>query len=150
MLRLSKLTDYGIVLLTHFAKDSESVLTSTDLAERTRVPLPTVGKLLKLLTKGEILVSHRGSLGGYKLSREPRAISVHQVIHALEGAPQLTDCSVGESGNCDLEGGCPVQGHWTKLNLAIRKSLENLTLEDLTQPHAPRLEVINEQNTIGH
>ncbi|MGZ3697770.1 MAG: Rrf2 family transcriptional regulator, partial [Bdellovibrionota bacterium] len=77
MIRISKLTDYGILLLTTMARDPGcTMFTARDLAERTRLPQPTVGKLLKDLSKGNFLASERGMRGGYRLSRGPGLITV--------------------------------------------------------------------------
>jgi FeS assembly SUF system regulator len=133
MLRMSKLTDYGIVLLTHFAKNPEGKsLTARELSAITRVPLPTVGKLLKTLCRGEILESHRGINGGYKLTQPPHAITVASIIELLEGPVALTDCSNTETGVCDLENHCPVKSNWRKINTVVQQALEALTLADMT------------------
>ncbi len=131
MIRLSKLTDYGIVLMTRFAVDG-TVHTARELADDTGVPLPTVSKVLKALAREELLVSHRGVKGGYRLARAPREISIAQVISAFEQIA-ITECtSAGLS--CELEPTCPVRGNWEKIGLAIRNALADLTLADMTAP----------------
>ena len=131
MIRLSKLTDYGIVLMTRFAVDN-AVHTARELADDTGVPLPTVSKVLKALAREELLVSHRGVKGGYGLARAPQAISVAQIISAFEQIA-MTECtSLGES--CELEPTRPVRGNWQKIGLAIRNALSDLTLAEMTMP----------------
>jgi FeS assembly SUF system regulator len=138
MIRIARLTDYGIVLLTHFARDGQvPVLNARDLAAEARLPLPTVSKLLKLLSKGGLLVSHRGVAGGYSLARPAGAISVAQVIGALEGPIAMTECSDDAQGCCSLESVCPTQSNWRKINSAVRRALEDLTLADMTRPADP-------------
>ncbi len=91
MIRLGKLTDYGLVLMTHFAQNNDRLLhTARDLAVESRLPLPTVSKLLKELLQGGLLVSHRGIKGGYSLARKPREISVAEIIAVLEGPRVLS------------------------------------------------------------
>src|SRR6266581_647738 len=86
MLRMSKLTDYGLVLLTHMAQGGNpAVRTAQELARCSRVPLPTVSKILKELSKAGIVASQRGRHGGYSLARPPELISVAAVIEAPEG-----------------------------------------------------------------
>jgi FeS assembly SUF system regulator len=103
MLRMSKLTDYGLVLLTHMAQASApEVLTAHELAAASKVPLPTVSKILKELSRAGLVVSHRGRRGGYTLARPAEQISVASVVEALEGPVALTECSVTD-GNCSLE-----------------------------------------------
>jgi FeS assembly SUF system regulator len=136
MIRISKLTDYGIVLLTHLAKDVErDVFSTRELAEESRLPLPTVEKLLKKLSRSELLVSERGVNGGYRLAREPGRITIADVITSLEGPIGLTEC-VAHADACGLEGFCPTKTHWKKINDAILGALSGLTLAELAQ--APR------------
>jgi FeS assembly SUF system regulator len=136
MFRMNKLTDYGILLLTRMATAREEGISARELAEETRVPLPTVGKLLKILLKEGLLVSHRGTKGGYALSRPSSEITMAEIIRALEGSIAMTDC---EENRCDLESGCPTRPHWKVVNSAILGALQNLTLREMTQPAKPVL-----------
>jgi FeS assembly SUF system regulator len=131
MLRLSKLTDYGLVLLTHMAQDgAPGVRTAHELAERSRVPLPTVSKILKELSRAGIVASHRGRHGGYSLSRPADQISVAAVLEALEGPVALTECST-TTGVCSLEPICVARGHWGPISRAIQRTLQRLPLSAL-------------------
>ena len=132
MFRLNKLTDYGLVLMTAIAQHPE-LLNARDLAAESQLPLPTVSKLLKELSHSGLLISHRGSKGGYSLSRNARQISVAEIIDALEGPIGFTECSVS-AGRCDLEPSCVVRQNSKVISLALRGALENLTLGDLMQP----------------
>jgi FeS assembly SUF system regulator len=135
MLRLSKLTDYGIVLLTHLAMGREGESrTAHELADASCVPLPTVSKILKELTRAGLVVSHRGRNGGYSLARSPDAIAVSQVIAALEGPVSLTECSEGTAGVCSLEPVCPSRAHWGPISRAIQRTLDRLPLSALGPP----------------
>ena len=135
MIRLGKLTDYGLVLMTHMAQNSDrSLHTARALAVESRLPLPTVSRLLKELLQSGLLVSHRGIKGGYSLARKPREISVAEIIAALEGAIALTECSTDISGLCDLEPCCPIKNNQRIISQAVRGALENLMLSDLSQP----------------
>ena len=132
MIRLSKLTDYGMVLITHMAQNQNRVLhTARYLAVESRLPLPTVSKLLKELVQGGLLVSHRGVRGGYSLARKPREISVAEVIAVFEGPIALTECSTDISGLCDLEPCCPIKDNQRIISQAVRGALENVMLSDL-------------------
>ena len=98
MFRMTKLTDYGIVLLTHFAAHDDRVAhTARELALETRLPLPTVGKLLKQLSRGGLLASQRGTKGGYILSRPPREITISAIIATLEGPVAITECNTARA-----------------------------------------------------
>lgn len=135
MIRIAKLTDYGILLLTLFARDSEPPIhNAPDLAAKAHLPLPTVSKILKALVRGGLLVSHRGVSGGYSLARRPEEISVAEIIDALEGPIGLTECSPDSHGLCYLEPVCPVQSNWQRINHAVLQALTHLTLADMTRP----------------
>lgn len=133
MLKLSKLTDYGTVILSEMAKDSGRVRVAPDVASATGIALPTVSKILKILTRAGVLTSVRGAKGGYYLAREPERITVATVISALEGPIALTECSVSHKG-CDQAAGCRIQGNWHLINQKIALALESVTLADMILP----------------
>lgn len=141
MFRMSKMTDYGLVLLTELAREEGNTCTARELAERTRVPLPSVSKVLKGLQSSGVLVSHRGAMGGYGLARPAAAIPLTQIITALEGPLAITECVQHTEGEaaCELESVCRVRGHWRVINQAIQDALGRLTLADLCAP-TPRVE----------
>jgi FeS assembly SUF system regulator len=135
MIRLSKLTDYGLVLMSCMAGQSEAELhTVRDLAIECRLPLPTVSKLLKILLRNGLLASHRGTKGGYSLAREPYLISLAEIISALEGPLALTQCSSDVAGLCDLESSCRIKDNQRLINQVVRGALENVMLSDLIRP----------------
>ncbi len=132
MLRITKQTDYGIVLLTHMASAPERWATAPELALGAALPAPMVAKILKILAREGLLASHRGASGGYSLARPPREISVAQIITALEGPIAVTECTDSEPGLCHQEDSCPVRGNWNRINLAIREALEDISLAEMT------------------
>jgi len=135
MIRLGKLTDYGLVLMTCMARtNGETMHTARDLALESKLPLPTVSKLLKRLSQDGLLISHRGVKGGYSLAREAGSISVAEVITSLEGPIALTECSTDILGLCELERGCPIKSNQRIISRAVRGALENVMLSDLTHP----------------
>ncbi len=136
MLRISKLTDYGTVLLAHLAANPAGVCSAADVAAATGIALPTVSKLLKSLAKSGLVTSTRGANGGYELSRSPAAISAADVIDALEGPVSITECSSIDS-LCEHEGVCSVGGAWQRINVAIRRALDDITLSDLLKSQSP-------------
>lgn len=133
MLRISKLADYATVLLVAMAAAPDELHTSQALAERTRLELPTVAKLLKLLVQGGVLGSVRGASGGYRLERAPERISMAEVLQAVEGPVSLTECSV-HSGLCGHEQRCGTRANWRKLHAVITQALQSVTLADMTAP----------------
>jgi FeS assembly SUF system regulator len=130
MLRISKLTDYATVVLATLAGQPEQVQTATSLAEQTRIAAPTVSKLLKQLQRANLVTSTRGLHGGYQLARPATQISVAAILDALEGPLNLTDCAAGQ-GHCEIEETCRVGRVWQRLNLAIRRSLYEVSLAQL-------------------
>ena len=141
MLRLSKLTDYGTVVLAHMAHHPEAVHTATDIAERTRLALPTVSKLLKLFARAKLVRSYRGAHGGYVLARRPEQITAVQIIDAVEGPVAITECS-RDGGLCSIEAVCTIGHNWQRISLSIRAALKTVSLAQLAGPMtAPRVEL---------
>ncbi|MDH3233307.1 MAG: SUF system Fe-S cluster assembly regulator [Alphaproteobacteria bacterium] len=134
MLRLNRITDYAVVVLSQMAREPDRQVTAPQLAEDTQVPQPTVAKVLKTLARGKVLISHRGANGGYTLARAPEAISMLEIIRALEGPVSLTDCVDGAEGDCSVENLCPMRGNWDRVNDAIRSALESVSLADMAMP----------------
>lgn len=140
MLKLSKLTDYATVILSHMAGDEQRRHGAVELAEATGIAAPTVSKILKTLVRAGVLSSTRGARGGYVLARAPQRITVASVISALEGPIALTECSVSHHG-CEQAAGCRIQGNWHLINQRILQALESVTLADLQLRPAPAQEV---------
>jgi FeS assembly SUF system regulator len=138
MLRISKLTDYATVILSHIAKDSAQTHSAIGVSEATGIALPTVSKVLKILVNAKVVVSTRGIKGGYALARSPAQISVAEVISALEGPIAVTECSISHE-SCEQASGCGISGNWGLINQAIRNTLEAITLADMIKPtHVPK------------
>jgi FeS assembly SUF system regulator len=129
VLRLSKLTDYATVILARLACDRDRQ-TAARISEQTHIGLPTVSKLLKQLHRAGLVESTRGQRGGYQLARPARQISAAAILDAMEGPLALTECA-GNHSQCDLHGNCGVGGSWQRINLAIRRALEEVTLAEL-------------------
>ena len=130
MLRIGKLTDYATVILATLAADRTRQLNAGTLAERTHIAAPTVSKLLKQLHRAGLVNSTRGTHGGYQLARDPENISAAAILDALEGPFALTECSAG-SGQCGIEHTCSVGRTWQRLTVAIRRSLNEVSLAQL-------------------
>ena len=134
MIKLSRLTDYGVVVMSQMAQDMSAMKTASELAAATGVPTPTVAKLLKRLVKAGLVESWRGVNGGYALTRRIDVITAADIIEALEGPVALTACVDGSEADCGVASLCPMRGGWEKVNRAIRAALEELTLAELSQP----------------
>lgn len=137
MIRMSRLTDYGIVLMSYMAVHRERLHNAAELAAGAQLPLPTVSKLLRVLAREALLVSQRGVKGGYTLAHAPEAISIAGIIRALEGPIALTVCTTAPSGECEYEPQCPVRTPWQRINRAVRDALEQITLADMASTALP-------------
>jgi len=136
---MTKQADYAIVLLTRMASAPELRFNATEIALVTGLPQPIVSKILKLLTRQELLSSHRGAKGGYLLSRSADQISIAQIIEAVEGPIGITECVDDTPGACSQEPICPVRSNWQRINDAVRQALGQITLDEMGQPLSPAL-----------
>ncbi|MCC7137986.1 MAG: SUF system Fe-S cluster assembly regulator [Planctomycetes bacterium] len=138
MFRITKLADYGILLMAYLASDRrQGVHTARDLSGATGVPLPTVSKILKALARAGLLASHRGVGGGFALAREANRISVADVVTALEGPIALTTCLNPASESCGIEASCPVRPNWERINEAVRAALSTLSIPEMVMFRFP-------------
>ncbi len=133
MLRISRLTDYATVVMTCLAASPNDVLSTAEIAECTRLEVPTVSKLLKQLGRAGLVQSFRGVNGGYRLARPATDINLAEIVEALEGPLGMTECSVA-AGQCDFESHCSVRGNWQRINRAVDGALKAMSLADMLQP----------------
>ncbi|WP_231728022.1 SUF system Fe-S cluster assembly regulator [Sphingopyxis sp. H050] len=136
-MRLSNLADYAVVLMSAAARQCGShygagPIHAAMLAEQTGIPGPTAQKLVSGLARAGLLVASRGSGGGVRLARPAAAISVADIIEAVEGPIALTSCVSEGRHDCSLEGSCKVQPHWGVVNGAVRGALAEISLASLT------------------
>lgn len=134
MIRLSRLADYGIVMLSHLGREPALVMSARELADATRLAAPTVAKVAKMLCRGGLVRSRRGLRGGYCLARPARQITVVDVISAMDGPIAMTACSTPQGPGCSLERGCPVRLHWQRINQTVIGALRHLTLHEMRAP----------------
>jgi FeS assembly SUF system regulator len=140
MIRLTRQSDYGIVLMTRLASQPELGHSAPELAAVLEIPLPMVSKILKLLAKEGLLASQRGAKGGYSLARPGNRISIADIIESLEGPIAITDCTdeTVTAHDCSRESICTVRGHWHVINQAVARALRAVTLDDMVHPHPPQ------------
>ncbi len=145
MIRLTKQTDYALVLMTLIAASEPSeVQSATELAERARLPLPMAGKILKLLGREGLLVSQRGAAGGYRLAQGASETTVADIIRAMEGPIALTDCSSDSGAVCSLEESCPTCSTLRRVNRAVNDALEAITLAEMAGAKHEAREALSE------
>lgn len=130
MFKLSKLADYAVVLLANIAAKPAELWNAKTLSELTHIPQPTVVKLMKILAKSNLLLSERGTHGGYRLSRPPEEVSLLDVIHAADGPVTLTSCAKMD-GQCDFEASCCVKQNWRKISFVLTSLLAKISIRDM-------------------
>ncbi|MEO1647205.1 MAG: SUF system Fe-S cluster assembly regulator [Pseudomonadota bacterium] len=130
-MRLSNLADYAVITMSQAATHcGDGRVSAAELASETGLPVPTVQKLVSKLTAAGLLRSVRGAKGGLQLGRPAAAISVADIVEAVEGPIALTAC-IEDAGCCDYEAGCRIKPHWPMINEALRDALAGITLETL-------------------
>ncbi len=133
MIILSKLADYGVIVASHLAAHSERQITAGTLAAETLLPRATVAKVLKILAHAGIVAGARGAQGGYRLAREARAISVADVVSAIDGQIGLTQCSI-HAPSCERTAFCPTRPHWKRVNEIVGTALAAVNLAEMATP----------------
>jgi FeS assembly SUF system regulator len=134
MLRITKMTDYAIMLLARMASlPSDRIVSSRDAAEFTGLSIPMASKILKHLTRSGVVASTRGAGGGYRLERAAERISLADVIRALEGPISMVECAT-QPGVCEQEGTCPVRVNWSRVNREIERALERVPITEMVTP----------------
>lgn len=131
MIKLSKMTDYAVVILSDMAQQKGQLLSATTIAQSTVLPEPTVSKILKLLAKHELVDSMRGANGGYTLTKDPEDINMVHVILATDGPIELTACVDSGSQCCERADNCSIKGQWNPVNIAMRTALEDVSLKQM-------------------
>jgi len=133
MFKISRLSDYATVVMAYLAIDPVVLYTARNITEHTHIALPTVTKILKMLTRKKLLLSRRGSNGGYTLAQTPETISIASIIEAIDGDLGITECSHA-NGQCYLEGSCTIRHNWRLISNVIYGALRNITLEQMSHP----------------
>lgn len=133
MLRLSKMADYGTVILAAMVDEPQRSRSASEIADSIRVPVPTVSKILKILGRGGLVASQRGARGGYLLTRPASQITLAEIILAMDGPIGMTECSV-TPGLCSQESSCAVRANWLRINRAVFGVLNEITLDQLSTP----------------
>lgn len=133
MLRLSKMADYGTVVMTTMIREPERSRSASEISAAIHVPVPTVSKILKILARGGLVVSLRGAKGGYMLARPAGEISLVDIINVMDGPIGMTECSV-TPGLCAQEAGCLVRANWQRINTAVLGVLSDITLDQMIAP----------------
>ena len=133
MIKLSNLADYAVVLMSNIAARPDDNHTALALNAETRVPLPTVSKILGKMAKANLLVSHRGIGGGFSMNPGKEDISIADIVEAVDGPVQLTNCLGAEDACCDYEPVCLTRSKWDKINKAVYEALNTVSLSEMVE-----------------
>ena len=133
MLRLSKLTDYAVVIMAYLSQHPGLAINAKSIAKHTGISLPTTSKLLKRLSHEGLLQANRGIKGGYQLACPATDIALGTVIQTLEGQIALTECS-HHTRSCHLEKQCTIRDNWRRISAFIQATMMHISLADLIQP----------------
>jgi Rrf2 family protein len=140
MLKISKLTDYGLLAAVYLARHSGEVASAREIAEFYHLPVSMITKVLKTLHQGELIDSQRGVAGGYCFHGDAESITLGQLIEALEGPWDLVECeTTDEQGHaaCAIRVACPSRRFMFGINRAVKGAFEQVTLGDLTRGVMP-------------
>ena len=124
------------MVLTVLASDPATVLSASELADRAGLEMPTVAKLLKPLAQAGLVEGFRGANGGYRLAREAAAISLIEIVEAMEGPLGMTECSV-HAGQCGIEHSCGARANWRRINDVVADALRGVSLAQMLVPVPP-------------
>lgn len=133
MIRIGKLTDYALLILGHMAQHPDIVISATSLAEVLQLSVPTVSKILKILSEGGLVSSTRGADGGYRLAKPALELTLAEVIATMEGGLALTECCENIN-TCVINSRCAMRDNWTKINRMIHTLLSRFTILDMLKP----------------
>ena len=139
-MRLSSMADYAVLTMSAAARHCGGArLNAAQLAEETGLPGPTVAKLVSRLSAAGLLKSVRGAHGGFKLARPAAAITLADIVEAVEGPIALTACVETGKHDCSLESACLLRPHWPQVNEALRGALAGIALVELSVPARPQV-----------
>lgn len=150
MLKISRLTDYGLLASVYLARKHGEIVSAREMAEFYHLPVPTVTKVLKTLHQSGLIRSHRGVGGGYSFDGDPEATTLGQLLDILEGPWDLVECeTTDEEGYaiCAINMTCPSRRFMFGINRAIKGAFEQVTLGDLARGTMPAPAIDKDQLT---
>ena len=132
------MSDYAVVILSHFHSIPDRNLNVNQVAQVTGIPVPTVGKILHRLSEKGLVTAVRGRFGGYKQKRIPSDVSLRELLETFEGPLTLTDClDQDDKDRCELVSHCVLAQRWSMVSNAISDVLKEITLADLLVSKKP-------------
>ena len=135
MLRLSKKADYALIAITHLTLKPGSS-SAREIAEQFDIPIELMAKVLQRLTRRGLLASQQGTRGGYQLAKAASAITIADVIQAIDGPVAVTACSA-HAERCGQFAKCNVRDPLWKIREIIVSALNMTTVSELAQESTP-------------
>jgi Rrf2 family cysteine metabolism transcriptional repressor len=137
MFRFSLRTEYGLRALMELAtRWGDGPVPAREIAENQNIPLRFLEHQLAALSKGGIVLSHRGAAGGSELARDPSEIRISDVIEVLEGPISAMFClEPHDEAVCPQSHHCGLQELWGRVEGAVRDVFERTTLVDIVTRH---------------
>ncbi|HVG25605.1 MAG TPA: Rrf2 family transcriptional regulator [Thermoanaerobaculia bacterium] len=151
MLKISRLTDYGLLAVVYLARHAGRVTSAREIAEFYHLPLPAVTKVLKTLNQGRVISSHRGVGGGYSFDGNTELVTLGGLIEIFEGPWDLTECETFDDhgdATCAIRVACPSRRFMFGINRAIKGAFEQVTLDDLVRGGMP-IPVIDRKHLVA-
>ena len=140
MLKISKLTDYGLLATVYLARKQGQVVSAREVAAFYHLPVPMITKVLKALHQGGIIGSRRGVGGGYTFDSDPETVTLGQLLELLEGPWDLVECeTIDASGAalCSIRKACPSRRFMFGINSTIKAAFDQITLAELAHGAMP-------------
>ena len=135
MFNLSKKTEYGVMALTYLSSIEKGTLASVgEISSAAAIPREHLAKILSELVKAGLAISQAGPAGGFRLARPASAMSLADILRALEKKAGLVDCTTGHD-NCRLTDRCTIRMPMARVHRKVARVLEETKLEDLLTRH---------------
>ncbi len=132
MLKLSKKVEYGLIAIRHIASGNNQIATVKEIAERYTIPSDVLAKVMQKLTRGKLITSHQGALGGYTLARRADEISVMDVISVIEGTQVgIAQCFSEEPANCSIFHNCTIKNPLGKIQLNLEHVFNSMKVSEI-------------------
>lgn len=149
MIRISRLADYGVILMCEISSSQSHVHSANSLSKKTNISESAIMKILKLLVKSELLYSIRGPKGGYLIKKDPKYISALDVVNAIDGPVSVTICSAKLYESCEFKVSCVAKHGWRNINSELKKTLSGFSIADFIKSNKKPLflQVIRAKNT---
>ncbi|MFA5832714.1 MAG: Rrf2 family transcriptional regulator [Bacteroidota bacterium] len=132
MLKLSKKVEYGLIAIRHIASVNNHISNVKEISEKYSVPGDVLAKVMQKLTKGKLILSHQGAMGGYTLAKRADEISVMDVISVIEGTQVgIAQCFAEEPENCSIYSSCTIKNPLAKIQHSLEHVFNSMKVSEI-------------------